>query len=616
MEKEYIVGIDFGHGETAAWVVPLDLTIGAKKGEALQLQISTTESRRSYDSVIYFTPQEGYSLINNKFGNIIAYFKNKISILSQPQNTSKREAYTEYIKQIYKILLERNTKLKVNKDDKSDTNFYLCIACPTKWDQEDKEAYIHFFNEALHEFGIEVMWVINESDAAYFTHGSIKKYKDKCVLVIDYGSSTIDYTVFYQGKKISEDNWSNSWGASYIEELIFNKYRDSDNYQKTVNNTKSKLSEIGDSFIDINSCIKYYIRKAKEDSVTKDNYPSLDFSFNLIGKQTSYGLTNTFKAADEKIKYKFEFDCQIDRLIEGYQTKVVDDFKQLKEKIRGKIGDQQIDYVILSGGASLMPWVSNAVNDIFKPLEIDLDTQASFVVAKGIALYARTQMKALDDFLSKIRSIDFSNTYIQADINATAKAILTMMPSMVEKLKKQSSLTGTKIRKEFCDFVKNLDGQNSEYCNLVQQELDSLISNSVADALKDVICDIFKTQVNTSDVKLHVEANIIPFDSSLFVKGGSLYDAFTNWIANSSNAIFGTALFKWENIRKEPEVSKMIEGTASTLENLVNAGPLADYSQALEFINAYAENIKEQVLENAINIFYEKQLFKTTFQNI
>ena len=58
-----------------------------------------------------------------------------------------------------------------------------------------------------------------------------------------------------------------------------------------------------------------------------------------------------------------------------------------------------------------MPWVSDVVKEIFAPLNIEIDNQASFVVAKGIALYARTQMKALDDFLNKIRGLDFSNIY-------------------------------------------------------------------------------------------------------------------------------------------------------------------------------------------------------------
>lgn len=603
MEKEYIVGIDFGHGETSAWAVPLDIKIGSEIGESLKLKGTNKESERSYYSIIYYNPESGYSL-NNLRGNIVAGFKDKVSALDQPQNAKKREAYTEYIKQIYACLLKHNTALKV--DNNGDTNFYLCIACPTKWSQDDKDAYIKFFNNALSEFGIEVMWVINESDAAYFTHGSIDEYADKCVLIIDYGSSTIDYTVVHQGKKISDDNWSNRLGASHVEESILNECRDTEDYQDKVAATKAKLAEINMNYIDITSCINFQIRKAKEYSVTYGNYPNLDVNYNLIGEQTNYGSTDAFKA--EKRKYKFEIECQIDKSIEKYQNKVIADFTQLNTEIQKRIGNQKIDCVILSGGACLMPWVSDAVNDIFKPLNIEIDNQASFVVAKGIALYARTQMKALDDFLSRIKGIDYKNIYIQADTNATAKAITTMMPSFVKKLKSKSSITGADIRQEFCDFVENLNGNNVEYSTLVQQELDKLISSSVGNALKEVISSVFKTTVDTSDVKLHIPANIIPWNHVLFIPGGTFYNAFTNWIDSSSDRF----IFTWDKPRYDPELSKIVDGTAQTLENIVTSEQIADYPE--DAVNAYAEDIKEQILKIAADIFYKKQLFNTTFK--
>lgn len=603
MEKQYIVGIDFGHGETSAWVAPLNLTTDAIIGESLKLKATNKESERSYYSVIYSKSNGSYSL-DDLQGNIIAGFKDKVSVLDQPQNEKRREAYTEYIRQIYARLLKHNTTLKV--DNNGDTNFYLCIACPTKWNQDDKDAYIEFFNEALSEFGIEVMWVINESDAAYFSHGSIDKYANKCVLIIDYGSSTIDYTVVYQGKKISDDNWSNRLGASNVEESILNECRNTGDYQEKVENTKSKLTEIGANFIDINSCVKFEIRKAKEYSVTYGYYPNLEVNYNLIGQQTSYGSTDAFKA--EKRKYKFEIDCQIDKSIAKYQEKVVDDFKQLKSEIQKRIGNQKIDYVILSGGACQMPWVSDVVNEIFEPLNIEIDNQASFVVAKGIALYARTQMKALDDFLSRVKGMDFKNIYIQADTNATAKAITTMMPSMVKKLKSKSSITGADIRQEFCDFVENLNGNNVKYSTLVQQELDKLISSSVGNALKEVISSVFKTNVDTSDVKLHIPTNIIPWNHILFVPGGTFYNAFTNWIDNSSDRF----IFSWDKPRYDLELSKIVDGTAQTLENIVTSEQIADYPE--DAVNAYANDINDQVLMIAADIFYKKQLFSTTFK--
>ncbi len=610
MEKEYIVGIDFGHGETSAWVVPLSLQTGSEQGETLRLKQSNKDVDRSYYSAIYCNSDGEYSLSDSE-GNVITEFKKKISFLEQPDNDNKRKAYREYIRQIYQRLLKYNdTILKLDAD--GDCNFYICIACPTKWCQKDREDYIQFFNEALHDFGIQVMWVINESDAAFFSHGSIEKYANKCVLIIDYGSSTIDYTVFHHGLKISDDNWSNDHlGASNIEELILCKARNDSNYQEKANNTYRKLTELGMTHIDITSCCKFEIRKAKELSVREDKYPELNVNYNLIGEKTLYGKTEDFSA--EKRDYKFEIECQIDTCIEEYKSKVVEDFKQLKDKIQKKNGNQGIDYVILSGGACQMPWVQEVVEDIFTPENIDLDTQASFVVSKGIALYARTQMKALNNFQSRIKGLDFSNLYIQADTNATTKSILKMMPPVINKLKSKPSLTGDYIRQEFCDFVENLNGNNIEYCNLVQQELDKLISNSVKDILKEVISSVFKVNIDTSDVKLHISADIIPWKHILFVPGGAFHDLFTNWIAKFSKALFGTLTFEWDKLRVGAELNKIIDGTAQSLENIIKSKQLIDYP--IEAVNAYANDIKEQVLNIAVDIFYTKQLFKTTFRN-
>ena len=48
MEKEYIVGIDFGHGETSAWVVPLSLTTDAIIGESLKLKATKIKEIQYY----------------------------------------------------------------------------------------------------------------------------------------------------------------------------------------------------------------------------------------------------------------------------------------------------------------------------------------------------------------------------------------------------------------------------------------------------------------------------------------------------------------------------------------------------------------------------------------
>ena len=71
MEKKYVVGIDFGHGETAAWLVPLDpIEANAKYGESLRLKATNHENLRMLPSVIYADKKASFSL-DNTVGDVV-----------------------------------------------------------------------------------------------------------------------------------------------------------------------------------------------------------------------------------------------------------------------------------------------------------------------------------------------------------------------------------------------------------------------------------------------------------------------------------------------------------------------------------------------------------------
>lgn len=375
MKKEYIVGVDFGYEVTSAWIISLfDDNL---YGESLKLKASHKESEKSYYSIIYYNPKYGYSL-DDLSGNIIAGFKDKVSVLEQPQNAKKREAYTEYIKQIYTRLLKHNTALKV--DNSGDTNFYLCIAYPTKWNQDDKDAYIQFFNNALSEFGIEVMLSINESNAIYNSY--LYKRSNKNSLIINYNAGYIEYIVRNNVRKKYLDS---KLGLDCVIEILLDECRKDVDFQKTLGYTHFKLSELNIDAIDVMSNIKNKIKKGIEYSVTYGYYPNLEVYYNLIEQQTGYGFTDTFRA--EKRKYKFEIDCQIDKYIESYKEMLENEFNSIDS-------DNKIDNVIITGHYSSMPWIAEVVEKVFNTATIHVDHQGGFAIARGIALFAKQQMKA------------------------------------------------------------------------------------------------------------------------------------------------------------------------------------------------------------------------------
>ena len=76
MRKEYIVAVDFGHGETSAWIVPMENQM-EHQGDALKLRTSNKVELRTIYSVIYQDKNGNFSL-DNTDGNVIGGFKKKV----------------------------------------------------------------------------------------------------------------------------------------------------------------------------------------------------------------------------------------------------------------------------------------------------------------------------------------------------------------------------------------------------------------------------------------------------------------------------------------------------------------------------------------------------------
>lgn len=599
--KKYIVGIDFGHGETAAWVVPVIGTpeTGMKAdGESLKLRVSTTSANdKLMDSVVYRSKSGVFSLERHDCSDIYTELKSPVSLLAR--NPAKKEAYVAYIQLLVERLLSANSTLLCEED--GEWNFHLCIACPTKWGEKETSDYIQFFNEALSEKGLSLLWIINESDAAFFTHRP-KENPNQCVLVVDYGSSTIDYTVIYNGKKVSDDSWSNAQlGASCIERAARTAYkRASDGeYQNSYTNTERILNETDNGHMSVESRLLYNMRKQKEESFKNGTYPgyNLDFNFGtytgLVGKQ------NPFRS------YSFEFYGDLESITADYRKAVLADFKKLKDRITDLVGSKGAERIVLSGGACNMQWVKRMLQSVFTEAEIVEDREPSYVVAKGIALYAQAQFQTIENLKNKIEQLSFSQLYTTADSDATAHGIKELVPQIVNDIKGSSDISGNLIRDKFCSFIKGLNPNNKEFCNLVQSHLDDLLSKAVNSAVDNAIQEIFKISVKASNVRVQIKVPIIPWDSSSFKEGGAWYDLFSKWIKDAS----GRFSFTWDLPRDLHERTKIADGTKESLilfsEHEMNLG-YPDLSD----INKYLCNCAQH---EALKVFYSKQLFKTTF---
>lgn len=598
MRKEYIVAVDFGHGETSAWIVPMENQM-EHQGDALKLRTSNKVELRTIYSVIYQDKNGNFSL-DNTDGNVIGGFKKKVCDLRK--DTQKYKAYTEFIKAIYKRLLNMNDD-RLHSDGEGNTNFYLCIACPTKWSNDDRIEYVNFFNEALKEFGVEVMWVINESDAAYFSHGSTSEFADKCVLIIDYGSSTIDYTLMYKGKKISDDQWSNDYlGASNIEKSILMEYSSQKDYQEVYQKTEEKLRHDALGWLHIQPEVLLEIRKAKEYCVIEGYYPIFMLKHNVIQKHDILVRSDPNWRSKRK-SYLFDYECDMDECLVDYKEGVYTSFANLAGHISQKLKGSNVDTVIMSGGASLMPWVKEMVKSTFPTAEIKLDNNASFVVSKGAALYARDQIKAFELFMEKIDAYQYKDVYIDADRTATNVAVDELFPPFADKLC-ENSHTAAELRDEGLNFLFCLNSQNQKYCNIMTDTIRTTISQKVANDIKEVVQSVFSIDISVDDIHIDINPDIMDFKVVDFKKDGALYNKLSSLISKPFFSI------TWDKMRTVSKCKEIIGTIHSWLKEESSKGFNYDEND----LASYADNIKQQVITLATEVFYEYQLFQTTFK--
>ena len=584
----YFVGIDFGHGETTVSRVPG--YNGAPVSQIALKPSNNNEGKKIVSAVCRRNNQWSlvYGKQDYKLEDIREGFKGRISKMTDKDKESMRE----FAKLIFATILKSDTDLEYNSPD--DKNFELGIACPSDWIREDansQQEYLNFFRE---ECGLPVDHCIKESDAAFFTKFSRYASNDK-VFVIDLGSSTIDFTTYSDSKCISSCCWGANLGAHRIEDALmphiygFAKNRE--------NVARLKQFKTSNGLIDnVEAAISLFVRSDKEVFYTENRD-----SFKL---RIDYNDLTSRWAGDE---WECCIGCnasrdEFNRIIANYMQSI----HETLQNARIKLNTNGItpNRILLSGGASRMPFIQEYAEQIFG-VKVDVDPQPECVVSNGIALYAQRFDQAFDELLNSLKNIDFESVYKKADTDATADAIKELVPSVVTKVKDCSGCTGNRMRTMFCDFIKGLDESNTTFKNLVLSKLKSTLNSAARQAIASAYRKVFNLDVNTNDVNIDVQANILSFSQESFQPGGGWYNCFTAWIDNAS----GRFDFTWDKPRDYSERCKIADGVKSYLTSHVSSMNIT-YGN----LDSVVENIVRQVVYYTIEIFKEKQLFDMTFK--
>lgn len=362
---EFIIGIDFGHGETSAAFYNL------KNQEKEDLDI--LPGLKVIKSAVAILEQEGKETICVGDAAITnaPYAKDfQISFKKRPSemNKTERGRMVAFMKGVYAEILNRKTDYKSR-----DHAVYIARPSQDIWDSEEK-AYLQMAEDA----GLPIAGIQKESRAAYFRartqpDSKIDSYVKDGVLIVDFGSSTIDFT--YLNSKLSKPKDDGCpYGASQVERTLLEYAMD--NPSAPAMEQFAQLYRDKKKSIPYNQ-ILYQFRVAKEqfysNALMRDFRLTMDLGDITVSDGSPISGAISFKISRQKVN----------DVLNGYIEIVKQEVVKFKEKLK----DQPVVGVYLTGGASRMDFVRQIFMEIFNLDEAHCpsDNNPSVIVSQGVA---------------------------------------------------------------------------------------------------------------------------------------------------------------------------------------------------------------------------------------
>ena len=352
------VGIDLGTTNSAVTV----LEAGEPK------VIANAEGFRTTPSVVAFT----------KDGNILV------------GETAKRQAVTNVDRTVSSVKRHMGTDWKFQVDDKAYTPQEISARILMKL-KRDAETYLGeevsdavitvpaYFNDAERQAtkeageiaGLNVLRIINEPTAAALAYGLDKGKEDELILVFDLGGGTFDVSLLEVGK---DDDFSTIQVRSTSGD---NRLGGDDWDQRLVDHLVTKFKEA--TGVDV-AKDKIALQRLKEAAEQAKKELSQSTSTQI---QLPYlSLTESGPANLDESITRAQFESLTQDLLERTRKPFEDVIKEAGVKV------QDIAHVVLVGGSTRMPAVTELVKSLLGGREPNKGVNPDEVVSVGAALQA------------------------------------------------------------------------------------------------------------------------------------------------------------------------------------------------------------------------------------
>ena len=369
---EYVIGIDFGHGETSAAFCPIGWDLAPGDLEAVK-DVDFGANRKVLPTAINIQPngqaflgEAAFSSERLKKATVEVLFKKK------PENIDgeKEQLMIRYMHEVYALIREKSGALF------SDDNHLLYIATPSGWDERAKNLYGQMAAKA----GLPIAGITSESRAAFIkaqldTSSGLPQYISQGAIVFDMGSSTLDFTFLKSGN--APVDYGYDCGASQVEKIMYAEIREKNKDIIAFETQYPKLV----------AKLLYETRCAKE---------GVYFDPDIRYKKTVNfeDIVDDEEFEDSKMKFVFQ-PGELNHMLEekGYISEIRQamlDFKNYH------IGGYPIKAAFLTGGASRMGFIQALIEDCWG-LPQDLiyrDQDPSLTISRGVAEVARSDFRS------------------------------------------------------------------------------------------------------------------------------------------------------------------------------------------------------------------------------
>lgn len=533
---DYIIGFDFGHGETSVAKVDVKaIDVNSANIDAEDIRIVGNGREMKIPSMV------GYDVDNNvqldfdayqfRFLKIGAYFK--APMISSSDFPAITEENKKYFKDFAVSVFNQLHKHPSNQDLKGKNVLYF-VACPSGWNKEQQEAYLDFFNNYC---GMPVTGIIEESRAAYVVARRKLHDRDprlsafgKKIAVLDLGSSTLDITM--HSDKAYTDGYE--IGASQIEDALLHYFLDTNKDFKQKYHQYEELEET------CRNQILFLLRCAKEEyynKVSKGGSGEILLKCQIDWEELSsdeiQGISN--------LKLK---GTEIESILDSHGSGDIRYKEKLRESINSFIKTYgKVDAVVLTGGASQMSFYKDIVLESYELSEdyCIVDKSPSYSISQGTAIMGYIDTKSptkpdngdpayLTDLLKRIPDI-IKNSIITGCSNV----YFGKLSQSIEEWKNGSEpKTIRRLHDQLTSDLNTMLEQYDETNHAINSYVVETVTTEVNKSLSDIMKLYFGFDVQLGNISLKNEYNVAQSKEECDFLIQSIYKTYRRIIKESS----------------------------------------------------------------------------------